>query len=288
MYAKSGVIKAYAYKKRLFYGSTFDIPIMPTTRATASVQTAGEPSNTQSSDQDLMKNLADLLTKHTTTTDQLPIFSGDALEDPEEFFKALQTHFEERNINPEQQPKTTAEQLRDGAASWWKNYSVFEPTYKEMRQLVIQKYDNATIRAKMQAEFYTKEQKSESNSEFLNRKQRLAKRLKIPIQDCFSLIKELVHPRFRPFIMDREPTSMMEFSIYLDELEPKVKSLLSLSNRQYNAASSSPQPPSTQGSTLPQCRYCPERHFHRDCPILEARHAPVPGNAPAAGAEPRP
>uniref|UniRef100_A0A1Y1LYD9 Retrotransposon gag domain-containing protein n=1 Tax=Photinus pyralis TaxID=7054 RepID=A0A1Y1LYD9_PHOPY len=208
----------------------------------------------------------------------LPTYSGDLLDDPKPFLQKIEeTASTKGDLNLLQ---AATKSLTGDAAKWWITVEPFITDYTELKTQFLKKFDDRRQTGKLHAEFFAREQRTESCNTFLQRKVRIARGLNISMHDHLHLVRDLLHPDIRCHLRCHMPETMLDLVQLATEIEEDVRS------RSRPAAvdttSNTQRPPN-----VPKCRYCPQYHFHRDCPVLANRQQDQ-GNGSVAGSNTRP
>ncbi|CAG2055910.1 unnamed protein product [Timema podura] len=165
----------------------------------------------------------------------------------------------------------TIPQLKDAAAKWFQIHGEYITTWEEFQKRLTSHFARPTILAALHAEFYGREQQqTEMVETFLRHKVRLSQRLTpaSPLDNLIPLLIELVHPGLRPFLRAPPPQDLEELITRNIDVERDLAKSCSTTS----ATSRPAETPSTSSELLPpRFHFCPECHFHRDCPILGHR-----------------
>lgn len=210
-----------------------------------------------------------------------PTFSGDPLEDPEQFLAELEATFP-TDISADQKQKLAAaqKQLRGAVATWWEPYADFQPTYEGFTKLFLEQYGGIERTMQISAQYYGQQQSNnETALDFLRLKVRQAARLKVSPADHLPMYLQMLLPKVRLAIRYPPPTTVLEL---LQRAETAERDLLEAAPKRSQVKPAEPAreagPSSRPTNQLPRCQFCPERHFHRHCPVLNGS-----GNDPLAG-----
>ncbi|KAK7592997.1 hypothetical protein V9T40_007749 [Parthenolecanium corni] len=205
-------------------------------------------------------------------TRRLPTFSGELIEDPERFLLACETAFIESRADAQDWPWLGAEQLKGAAASYWQPYSVMYPTWRLFCEKILMKFNSKAILAKASVEFYSQYQQDQEDPEvFLTRKNQLYRRLfpddqEFPV-NLLPLLREQLKAKYQPYLIGVNLTSLDHLIEITSLLESKLKFSPKYNNPNKNPPSAKPEQ-TAMNNELPQCRHCPKKHLHRDCPVL--------------------
>ncbi|KAK9738010.1 hypothetical protein QE152_g10232 [Popillia japonica] len=125
---------------------------------------------------------------------------------------------------------------------------------------------------------YGEPQKSDERGlEFIWRKRRLCQRLypDWTEDNVISLIKRQMRTEYKVALGPHRYCSINELRaacIDIDELfhDTKRKNYLTPSSNS-SSIKNKPKPPTPSQREVPKCRHCPEKHWHRDCPVLKQK-----------------
>lgn len=212
---------------------------------------------------------------------RLPTFGGDLVENPERFIQACETSFRDSKMDILDWPWLAQEQLRGAAAAFWQPYAVMYPTWQLFCEKLLKKYNNEAVLGKVSVEFYSRYQTSQENPEaFLTRKNQLYRRLfpadeEIP-KGLLPLLREQLRDIYQPYLIGVNFTSLDHLMEVASLLDTKLAFSPKYVNPRISAPANQNRPapkPSVEVTApmAPQCRYCPERHLHKDCPVLNER-----------------
>ncbi|XP_039291201.1 activity-regulated cytoskeleton-associated protein-like [Nilaparvata lugens] len=140
-------------------------------------------------------------------------------------------------------------QLQDDAAAWWRDYGEFVTTWEQFRDRLqpVERF----IRQKLQLQ------------------QRLGTNL--AEDEVIALLIGQLSSKLRTLVRAAHPTNYEELIMITNDLETDLNSQPKYKPPQPTAPAWPPHrepPPRFNYNQLPQCHYCPAKHFHRDCPEL--------------------
>lgn len=222
----------------------------------------------------------------------LPEFWGQTHEDPSDFLEKLTAAFRSQGTPPSMWLHIGKWQLKGEAEAWWGEYGEFVTEWEQLATRLKHRFAGRTSLASAGRELYGTEQSPGQPVErFIRQKARLHQRLypTAGIDELLDLLIDQVVPPLRPLLRTTRPHDLEE----LIRLAVDLESVLG-TQRENKAPNRAPPPPARQGpnrapplsapperqsapystpNQLPQCRHCPKRHFHRDCPVLREKNA---------------
>lgn len=106
-------------------------------------------------------------------------FSGEETEDPRLFIMEMRRFFARGNIDdPIEQTHQALERLQGRAASWGRNFKIFQIPFSEFARRLLETFDSLDTQVKVRAQFYGQKQCSgEAADAFIARKRALAARM---------------------------------------------------------------------------------------------------------------
>lgn len=214
--------------------------------------------------------------------DTPPPFKGEDTEDPREFLQACERYFQQAKCTDKELLKVVSDSLQGKAAQWWRPFASLPLSWVDFSERFLRRFDGPEVRASLTAQLYGQKQGPKENSEiFLLRKLQLFRRLQ-PSESPSTFIPvliELLKPSIRPYLRMAIPNNTEELVTKAAYLEKDLEEHSSSLTRETKTTPREAPPPLLEPQ-LPKCRYCPGRHFHRDCPHL--RHPEPPRPAPPA------
>jgi hypothetical protein len=219
----------------------------------------------------LMKLIERIHPTKPTEPPTLPEFSGLDHEDPKAFLEECKAKL--ANTDATLWREKVAARFRDAAAEWWGFNAPFARSFQDLEKALLSKYDSPAIKQKLISEFHgTKQADGESAVSFLAKKRLLSSRIYPDMTDVelTKLCRLLLNDELIKYSAFAPPRSMEDLIAGATEIE----AILS------KGKTTKPTKPATP-QALPRCSYCPERHFHRDCPEL-GRLRDAAGNARGA------
>ena len=210
----------------------------------------------------------------------LPTFTGSDHEDPHSFLQECEEHFRQTAIEPNQWTRLAGKALQESAAKWFELYKTIYLPWMKFKELLVKKYAATTILMKLHTTLYSRKQSEKENTAiFLQQKYLLALRLRpeAPEEEIVAILLESLRPSIRRAIRASAPSSFEELfdravEAEIDEVDdgPRketrrddIKMIKNISAEPVNI------PAPTR--RVPPCNYCPERHYHRDCPVFNSR-----------------
>lgn len=234
-----------------------------------------------------------------TTTVIWPKYSGKLAEDPEAFFVALAAAFENEHIPPEQQVPRALQQLEGEAARQLAQYEGLQMSWAEFQDVIRLKFAAPERRHRQIRQVLEEEQRPDEDvAAFIFRKRQEARRLLPTLSDkelacaVHDLLKPQVRHHLPPVVDSLEElctrATAVEEALRRPTARPATATTRPAGARQVTAPAPAPTAaaaPSRPAPQDPRCRFCPERHWHRDCPVRRAQLTTVPdqGNEEPAG-----
>lgn len=211
----------------------------------------------------------------------LPEFHAAAHEDVDQFLHICTQELSETRRPVDVWTKEIGDRLREDAARWFQPFKTLDLSFAEFSASLRRYCTHPRRIESFRADLFAERQASHENTEaFLRRKAKTAS-VVAPDVDEGVLVKLLVplcQERARTFLYNARPRSVEEVLYLAAEYEldhPRPAPNVARGER------------AERNASLPPCRYCPERHFHKDCPVLIQRY-PRPENyerAPRPGAQ---
>lgn len=213
-------------------------------------------------------------------------FSGLPYEDPIMFLDEWEQYFTAANVTSYNSTKVATKHLHGDASRWYQPYTNLQWEWNTFKSRFLSEYASSSTLARLTGDLYGRHQLlSESVSLFLEEKLRLASRLAPHLTEDaqIAMLTELLHPRFQRFIFAAAPTTVEALLHHARLTERTFRE----DAQQRTEKTTKPKQPAPKEDDRPQnraersvpwCYFCPERHFHRDCPIKNARDATISPN----------
>ncbi|XP_043474044.1 activity-regulated cytoskeleton-associated protein-like [Leptopilina heterotoma] len=226
-----------------------------------------------------------------------PEFYGHDYEDPRKYLHNCERYFRTARTDPDQRTQLVNKGLKGDAQKWWSLYKDLCFSWDDFESFFLSKFANPTAVMRLQASLYSHTQgEKEPVAVFLQQKFLLAKRLNVPLSpmELTSLLLESVKPALRCLIRPTNPSSFPELLEAATKAEKDVADCAARKPTPVREeAPRKPKPENTDSKQLrlPPCHYCPEHHYHRDCPVFQAqrpRSTPENWRAPAGASAPAP
>ena len=222
---------------------------------------------------------------------QLPEFSGQDHEDPENFIRGCEEAFYSGNTEMHMRARLASRALKDDAARWFAVYKNLNLTWIKFCELLRNRYASQTTIMRLSAKLYgTPQTEKEGTSLFLEQRHLLARRLfpDAPERQIVYMLIESLRPSTKKLLRSSVFETVGELIIRAnqleqDEVEERNANRRSAQNPAPADAAPRPKPLSAtplplfaplapprqqrnQPPLLPLCHHCPERHWNRDCP----------------------
>ncbi|KAI5743301.1 hypothetical protein M8J77_016641 [Diaphorina citri] len=229
----------------------------------------------------------------------LPQFSGKDEDNPIDFIRKFTDALRSYHLPEHAWRATLRSQLTGTARQWYERNSARFQNLQTFIDLFKQHFDSSIVRTKLKANFYGTHQSTPENSEaFVNAKIKLYTRL-FPDGDepqMIADILQLLHPKIQVHLMNAPPTiddlvqrlDVIERSFSTTDKHRAPTKPESRNNQNNNSANPRTQTARPVDNSipyptpfLPSCRYCPGRHYHKDCPV--ARQTYGRQNPPTSG-----
>lgn len=250
---------------------------------------SAEPSATQPS-VSTTQQMFHAFTQMKLFEQRLKNYHGNDEEKPEDFLKHLDNYFSIYNFPDDQRLEIVTSCLKDSAADWWKPRKVIINSYDDFKRELLKEYSGTQRLELIRAKVLTVAQKKgDSVVDFLNLKVKMLRRFDNTSDEsetCKSIIK-LIEPGLQCHLRTRNPSTLVDLVLEADEYEKLIKQDREQQQRKSNPNTSSnnssafnvkptsrterKESPSTSDFPLPKCYYCPQRHFHKDCPVAREK-----------------
>ena len=222
----------------------------------------------------------------------LPSFSEHDHEDPLTFLREREEHFESTETEPSQWTHLAGKALEEPASKWWELFKNISVTWEKFKEILIQCYASAPVLMQLHKNLYSRKQgERENTAVFLQQRYLLARRL-LPTtneEGITTLLLESLRPSIRRAIRSAYPRNLENLfqrtlTAETDEAEDHPRHEKKKEESKPREAAPAAQTNTNQraaqlSSNLPRCRFCPERHFHRNCPVLASqRNDDIRGN----------
>ena len=220
---------------------------------------------------------------------QLPEFSGQGHEDPENFIRECEQTFDASQTEMHLRSRLASRALKDDAARWFAVYKSLNLTWVKFCELLRNRFAAPTTMMKLSAKLYGQPQSDkESTSVFLEQRHLLVRRLfpDAPEQQIVGILVESLRASTKKLLRSSVFEMVGDLVIRAKQIEqdeaeernanrrsaqtptpavsakPRTNTQLpALSQNLFNNDKPKSAPPQ-----LPRCHHCPGRHWNRDCP----------------------
>lgn len=219
----------------------------------------------------------------------LPSFGAREEDNPREFIAKFEKALKSFHLPVDMWKAAVRNQLTLSAKQWFDRNSSRFDDMSTFTDMFIQHFDSPMVQTKLKANLYGQRQITPENSEaFVNSKIKLYNRLfphTAENQVVCDLI-QLLHPSVQVHLL-QTPVTLDELlrkleiidhanqpldkgrnppkaSYHKQTISPLVPYQNNQTNRNYKTTPASPPKP----PFIPTCRYCPGKHYHRDCPVV--------------------
>ena len=232
-----------------------------------------------------------LLTTPRPQLPELPTYGGLDHENPETYIVGCQAFFTAHNVPADYQVPVATRGLRGDAEKWWQPYRFLPFTFARYCELLRARFNNASILGRLQSDLYSRKQgEKESVTKFLQEKYLFFQRINPNTQEAtmITTVLELIRPTIRKSLRDRtydDYSALLSLAIKIeadDEEEQRVKARAAKSSSEKSHSEKSSTESRTTPIRPPKCNFCPEYHYHRDCPIRKSRAETTSGNETGA------
>lgn len=229
----------------------------------------------------------------------LPTYRGADHEDPKRFILKCNDYFQTTHTSETLKTTTASSGLQGDAAKWWVCYQLLDFEWDKFQELLLNQYDSPAVLSRLNAQLFSRKQgEKESAGIYLQQKYLLYQRLRTeePELTKVSTLLELLRPSLRIAV---RPTNPMTFAMLMTkaiEAEHDLAETVSIQPSRYLKKEDTqrvdkPARPPADGQYPPRCWHCPERHLHKDCPVLAQKKADQTknqGNSTQASGRPNP
>jgi hypothetical protein len=229
-------------------------------------------------------------------------FYGEPTENPETFIEDCEATFP-RSFDDRMKTRVASRRLRGEAATWWSMNRKCTTTWDLFKTLLRGEFNSEELIASLRSQLYgEKQQEHEDARNFIQYRRHIALRLN-PAATEESIIQAVltVHPSIKGTLIMGTFKTVPEMVACAGRLQDNYNALqqekiANAGRRQRNTPLQTdqrdPRPPPTPlprtvykiqppnhgenyeqdtrptrpSASLPQCRFCPGRHWHRDCP----------------------
>lgn len=210
---------------------------------------------------------------------QLPEFYGRDHEDPTNYLERCEEYIEAFNLPERQRVRALEKGLKGEAEKWWLCYKTMGVEWPRYQDLVRSRFDSETIKGNLVAQLYGKKQEEKKSvGPFLQQKYMLYQRVRptepeaTRVTTLISLLKPSIKRAMRAHnFADFSELLAKALEAERDEEEeqppakPKAKK---------EATEEKTKPPASQKEqSIPKCWHCPEKHWHKDCPVLQNKQS---------------
>ncbi|KAI5724261.1 hypothetical protein M8J77_000459 [Diaphorina citri] len=210
----------------------------------------------------------------------IPRFYGKYEEDPNEFLEKCESNLIAAACPPEQWLYAVTPQLKDRAKDWWIAQKITCKTWEDFITRFTKYFNGPSQLVRAQAQFYGETQQEHEQCErFVGRKLQMWRRLNPQIDDRHAIpsIIQMMKPAIRPYLITTPPRTIEQLLSISSEIErdctqlqPHIKDHHSSHNGpKRNSDYNKKQHPKSEpiSHIAPKCHFCPDYHFHRDCPV---------------------
>jgi hypothetical protein len=231
-----------------------------------------------------------------------PEFSGSDAEDPESYIEDCEATFPS-SFDERYNVRAASRNLRGDAARWWTKYNGLPIAWGPFKGHLKRKYSDESLLASLRSKLYGGVQsRDEDVTTFLERRPQLALRL-LPREKEESLVRtllETIHPSIRCYLQTGTFETVSDLILRAERVQDNIEATRreearptrgpqNTRERQAQRAVAPTADSSRRGAArfpskdradearpyyrhpredpqLPRCRFCPERHWHQDCP----------------------
>lgn len=215
-------------------------------------------------------------------------YEGSEYEDPRLFLDRIRRICERNDVPRSDWAKVAAGRLRCEAYRWYDPYRIFEWTFEEFAENLLNRFDHVQVRVNLQTELLCKPQGKEDAAVFIAQKRALARRIGLQVDPELEIaqVQRLLRPEIQSNLVSAHIRSLKELQQCATRVEIKLR-YLPIGGP---IAGPSTGPPAIRDERRPRrppypCRNCGGDHYGADCP----RRGDVRRNVPSRGnPEPRP
>ncbi|KAI5725054.1 hypothetical protein M8J77_010372 [Diaphorina citri] len=237
--------------------------------------------------QNMSMNVHSPTLKYKPLPINIPRFYGKHEEDPNEFLEKCESNLIAAACPPEQWLYAVTPQLQDRAKHWWIAQKITCKTWEDFTVRFTKYFNGPSQLVRAQAQFYGETQQDNEQCErFIGKKLQMWRRLNPHLDDHHAIasIIQMMKPAIRPYLITTPPRSIEQLLSITSEIErdcaqPHTKDHHSFHHTQKRSTdySKKSEPirhpksePIHQGA--PKCHFCPDYHFHRDCPVKRSQN----------------
>jgi hypothetical protein len=230
-------------------------------------------------------------------------FYGEPTENPETFIENCEATFP-RSFDDRMKTRLASRRLRGEAATWWSRNRTCTTTWDSFKNLLRGEFNSEELIASLRFQLYgEKQQQHEDARNFIQYRRQIALRLNPAAteESIIQAVLQTVHPSIKGFLIMGTFQTVQEMAVCAGRLQDNYNALqqekiANADRRQRNISRQTdreaPRPPpaplprtihrtqppkhsdnyeqdtrpTRPPASLPQCRFCPGRHWHRHCP----------------------
>lgn len=203
----------------------------------------------------------------------LPTYAGNDHEDPKKFLSKCEEYFTDSQIPGPLKTQTAARGLIGEAERWWSCYQSLDFNWENFKELLLSRYDSPAIVSRLNAQLFSRKQGEKENAGvFLQQKYLLYQRIREddPEVTKVASLLELLRSNLRMAIRPSKPETLSALMTKAIEMEydlVETQNLYKPKKEFADKPADRPAKPSNEHQ-IPKCWHCPERHMHKDCPVL--------------------
>lgn len=174
--------------------------------------------------------------------------------------------------------------LQGAAGKWAEAMKASPTTFEDLTEGLRSKFRKKR-KAQLQQRFLTEQQKRDEDLyTFVLNKKILGRSVdpQMEEEDIIDTTLKLMKPHYANMFLSQRDLDLPELLRQCLALDDAVERASKTTNTPTSSEKTALQKPKeTQsrpppGNTLPQCHHCPEKHYHRDCPVLRQRRVDNP------------